>query len=103
MSEAEVLRQIRLGLNAPGRVFWRNNVGVAEFPSGERVAYGVGGPGGSDLLGIVDGHFVAIEVKSARGRLTAEQKRFIDLVRRCGGRAGEARSVEDAIRIALGE
>jgi VRR-NUC domain len=39
--------------------------------------------------------FCAIEVKD-RGRATPEQLAFIDTVRRAGGRAGVARSVEEA-------
>src|ERR1700729_972687 len=40
--------------------------------------------------------FVACEVKGERTRATPEQLAFIDTVRRAGGRAGVARSVEDA-------
>jgi hypothetical protein len=46
--------------------------------------------------------FVAIEAK-VKGRTTPEQQAFIDLVRRSGGRAGIARSVEDAGVIIDGE
>jgi hypothetical protein len=40
--------------------------------------------------------FVACEVKGPRTPTSAEQIAFIDTVRRAGGRAGVARSVEDA-------
>ena len=54
-------------------------------------------PGVSDLIGWTEGgRFVAIEVKAPRGRLTDEQAAFIELVRRSGGLAGVARSVDDA-------
>ncbi|HET9109100.1 MAG TPA: VRR-NUC domain-containing protein [Steroidobacteraceae bacterium] len=54
-------------------------------------------PGVSDLIGWAEGgRFVAIEVKASRGRLTAEQAAFLDLVRRSGGLAGVARNVEEA-------
>jgi hypothetical protein len=43
--------------------------------------------------------YSAIECKSAKGRTTDEQKSFIELVLRCGGRAGVARSKEDATAI----
>ena len=60
-------------------------------------------PGVSDLLGWTEGgRFVAIEVKASRGRVTDEQKAFIDLVRRSGGVAGVARSVEEARAILEG-
>lgn len=72
--------------------------------------------GVSDLIGWTNYHyldtnqvrfpvavFTAIEVKSHTGRATSEQLAFIDLVRRAGGRAGIARSVEEARRIISGE
>jgi hypothetical protein len=46
--------------------------------------------------------YTAIECKSARGRLTDEQSAFLRLVQRSGGRAGVARSVEDARLIIAG-
>ena len=45
--------------------------------------------------------FVAVEVKSATGRPTAEQQAFIDTVAGMGGLAGVARSVGDAAGILL--
>lgn len=70
--------------------------------------------GGSDLLGwrtvtVTPDRvgkklavWAAIECKTGSGRLTAEQRNFIEQVRGAGGRAGEARSVEDAVRILEG-
>jgi hypothetical protein len=46
--------------------------------------------------------FTAIEVKGPRTRITPEQLAFIDLVRRSGGRAGIARSVDEARAIITG-
>lgn len=43
--------------------------------------------------------FTAIEVKGERTRTTPEQIAFLELVRRSGGRAGIARSVDDARHI----
>jgi hypothetical protein len=67
----------------------------------------VGAPGMSDLIGwtTVDGVavYLAIEAKGARTRIEPEQQNYIELVRRMGGRAGIARSVEDAGRIIQGE
>jgi|SRR6267142_1874293 len=63
--------------------------------------------GVSDLLGwtMVDAAaiFTAIECKIGRRRPTDEQAAFLDLVRRSGGRAGIARSAEEAGRIINGE
>jgi hypothetical protein len=51
--------------------------------------------GVADIIAIIDGQFIAIEVKSASGRLSEHQKRFMFEVMRHGGRAIVARSVED--------
>ena len=59
--------------------------------------------GSSDLIGYrqVDGiaQFVALEVKSATGRPTAQQVQFLDHIQASGGLAGIARSVNDAAAI----
>ncbi|XAI95150.1 hypothetical protein [Microcystis phage Mwe-JY13] len=58
--------------------------------------------GGSDIVAVApDGKFVGVETKTEEGRLTKEQRTFRDNIRRMGGRAGVARSAEEAVRIAL--
>lgn len=54
--------------------------------------------GVSDILGIVHGRFLAIEVKSAKGKMTIEQKAFLQNIRAQGGVAFEARSLSDVAR-----
>lgn len=75
--------------------------------------FGVGNPGGSDLIGYrrvtvteeMVGQdvavFAAVEVKTARGRVRPEQQQFIDHIRNAGGIAGIARSVDEARGILL--
>ena len=46
--------------------------------------------------------FAAVEVKTERGRPSAEQTRFINHIEQAGGKAGIARSVSDAHRILSG-
>jgi hypothetical protein len=48
------------------------------------------------MIGTTVALAVHIECKAGRARPTAEQEAFIAMVRRLGGRAGVARSVEDA-------
>ena len=112
--------QQRIRLEAGGRNgarLFRNNVGVAEFPDGTKVVYGLT-PGSSDLIGwrtitiTADmvgtqvARFVAIEVKSPgakTGRKRLElQKNFIAAVRRAGGLAGFATSSQEASEILNG-
>ena len=54
-----------------------------------------------DLVGWrrADGRMVLIEVKTAKGRATDKQLKFIETAKRSGCLAGIARSVEEAIQI----
>lgn len=49
-------------------------------------------PGTSDILAIIKGKFVAIECKSAKGKPTPDQIKFIDNINKNGGFAFVARS-----------
>ena len=100
-SEGNIQNAIMVALSEAGCLIFRNNVGAWKDPSGRLIRYGVGGKGGSDLLGVAsDGAFLAVECKTATRRVRPEQTAFIDAVRKRGGRAGIARSVEDALKIA---
>lgn len=120
--ETAVLNAILLKLSRAGKRLFRNNIGVAWY-SGKpakrmangdvllidavRVAYGVGGEGGSDLIGWDSitvtpemvgqklAVFTAIEVKAPGGRVSDEQKNFIEQVNRAGGRGFVAFSADD--------
>lgn len=103
--EAEIQHEVRLALGTqPGCVFYRNNVGQAEFvsPQGQvsRVKYGLC-EGSSDLIGLVSlvitpqmvgktiARFTAFELKkpgasTEKGR-REKQEMFRDLVNRFGG------------------
>jgi len=86
----------------------RNNCGQFRTEDGRYIRYGVGNPGGSDLIGWVTvtitpdmvgqtvAVFVAVEVKSPGKKAKPEQQRFLDAVNRLGGKAGVAHSVDEA-------
>jgi hypothetical protein len=68
-------------------------------------------PGFSDLFGLVPvtitpehvgqklAQFFALEIKTPTGRVRPEQARFLEAVRRQGGRAEVARSAADALAV----
>ena len=113
-SERDIQNQILLALSKGPTRLLRVNAGVAwqgtviertqhRLVLARPYAIRLAAPGVSDLLGWTEGgRFVAIEVKASRGRVTDEQKAFIDLVRRSGGLAGVARSIADARAIIEG-
>lgn len=119
MSETTIQRRIQIALSDTTTRLWRNNVGAAWQGRAEhvgtvvtlygprRVEYGLC-PGSSDLIGLRSVEitpdmvgqrvaiFCAVEVKSKTGRPTDEQSAFIKTVNYLGGRAGIARSEDDA-------
>lgn len=85
MMEKDIQRKILQWLNAQeGCYFFK----VAQG------AYSTKGV--SDLVGVVNGMFVALEVKTPKGRVTPLQQNFIDRVKSEGGHAYVIRSLEDA-------
>lgn len=100
MIETELLREIHLAIGGlPDCMVGRNNRGCFVRPrSSQRIQAGLLIDGSSDLIGIgPGGRFLAIEVKRPGGRRADDQRGFIDLVRRYGGIAGFAESVDDAL------
>lgn len=105
MKEQNIQKLIMLAASSVGAVLHRNNVGAYKHPTdGYLIRYGVGGPGGSDLIGWTsEGIFLAIEVKTETGKATQKQLNFIEQVKKSGGRAGVARSADDALKIIRGD
>ena len=96
MTEGQLQDAIRLVLTGDSIVLWRNNCGQAEI-RGRYVRYGVGNPGGADLIGIgPGGQFVAVEIKLPGKHPTPEQRMWGALVERKGGTYVVLRSVEEA-------
>jgi hypothetical protein len=85
-TEAEITSAIRSLLKTVGVFAWKNWSGPMSSPKGI-----------ADILGCWQGRFVAIEVKRPGGRTTPEQERFLEAVRRHGGIAFVARSIDDVI------
>ena len=99
--ETNLMNAMMVALSEAGCLVFRNNTGVLPGPNGRPIKFGLCN-GGSDLIGIcADGRFLGIEVKPPVGRVSPAQTAFIAAVRRHGGRAGVARSVEDALAIAF--
>jgi len=102
MKETNILKLCLMALSQAGCLAWRNNTGALPDRQGRIVRYGLCN-GSSDLIGLApDGIFFAVEVKTATGKPTTEQLTFIAAIRRQGGRAGVARSPEEAVSLALG-
>ena len=122
-SEAAILQAIRNDAANHGLDLWRNNSGAFQDASGRYIRYGLANDSAelnervksSDLIGIrpllitpewvghVVGVFTAIETKATGWRpdkRSKAQQAFHDIVRKDGGFAGFAASVEEFRRIA---
>lgn len=101
MSEAETSRRIQLAAAGAGCRLFRNTVGILPDGHGRMITFGLS-VGSSDLIGFAMrggvAIFLAVEVKSATGRIRPAQQQFLDAVRRAGGIGILARSVDDFLR-----
>lgn len=111
--ETALQNEIRLACSRGPTRLYRCQTGAFPLADGRQVRAGF--RGAPDLWGwttenydtggvnVDIARFVCIEVKTGRGKLTAEQFAFLKFVHAAGGYAGVARSVEDARRIIAGE
>lgn len=98
MSATELTNCIMLALADIGCLTWRNNCGALPDKRGVWVRYGVGNPGGSDIIGLMpNGRFLAIEVKAGRDTERPDQVAFINAVNMTGGLGFFARDVQYAV------
>lgn len=127
MTEQTLRKQVQVAVSRLGARLFRVNTGKAwagkarpdacggvYIPDAYPVRMGFAN-GGSDLIGWTPivitpqmvgrtmAVFTAVELKTGSTALSREQAVFLDAVRRAGGLAGVARSVEDAVRLLAGE
>lgn len=97
--ESAILRACLEYLDAVRVFAWRNSTGAVKYGQGPAARFvRFGKIGASDIIGALpDGRFLAVECKTARGRLSPEQIAFLGQVKRAGGVAIVARSVDDLI------
>ena len=99
MRESDRQNEIRLALN-PYAVIFRTNVGKVRMADGR--FFDTGLPRGySDLSGFrkSDGKAIFLEIKTDRGRLRDDQRKFIETIGQYDVIVGVARSGQEAIKI----
>jgi penicillin-binding protein-related factor A (putative recombinase) len=100
MNEKQIENEILNFLKTMGVFCWKNqSVGI--YDPVKKVYRKSHNPhhlkGTADILGIIQGRLLAIEVKTEKGSLTTEQKIFLKTVSEEGGVAFVARSVEQCL------
>lgn len=94
--EKDLVRAIKQYLSLEGfEVFRLNNAGIFNPKSGGYFFHGVKGL--PDLMAVKKNYpILFIEVKTPKGRVSADQKRVLNLIKKSwGGRAIVARSIPD--------
>ena len=109
-SEQSIQQHIRIACSTGNTRLFRNNTGTLRDQHGRPVQFGLC-KGSADLIGYrtititpdMVGQrvavFTSVEVKTPTGRVSPEQRQWLEAVQAAGGIAGVARSVEDALRI----
>lgn len=107
IEETNLVQKIRIKAAKLGLILFRNNIGKFQDATGRWISYGVGGNGGSDLIGGTPvtitqdmiGQTLCVltcyECKTWKGKVTEEQQNFIDGINKAGGIARIIRRVED--------
>lgn len=101
MSENDIKHSIRVALGKLGWVsIYNNPVGVGFTKDGDRITYGLS-VGSPDLVGFIrgSGKFLGVEVKTKSGRVSDDQRKWLDYATASGCIVGVARSPEDAIAL----
>ena len=98
-SEHQIEREILVWLNRiRGALFWKNETqGTYDAAKGcyRKNSNPFFIKGVSDIIGILNGVVVFLEVKSAKGRESESQKRFREAVTKRGGNVHVVRSIEE--------
>ena len=95
MRESDVQKAIIQYLEVKHIFHYRNNSGAYKAEHGSFIRYGaVGSP---DIICVINGQYVGIEVKRPGGRLSPFQKIFAENLVKAGGRYILAFSIDDVI------
>lgn len=78
---------------------WPRQVGTGRALNNYKHVISYGIPGEADIQGIIKPHgkFLAIEVKTGKGKLSVKQKKWKDMILKYGGVHIEARSVDQVL------
>lgn len=79
----------------PSGIFWRQNAGRIRSDRGAWIS--LGPPGIADIVGVLAGRAVFVEVKTSAGRQRKAQKAFQAAAEKAGGIYLVARSPEEAV------
>src|ERR1700721_165734 len=97
MKESDVQRQILDYLTLRGIFHYRNNSGA--FVDSQKHFYRFGALGSPDIICVINGQYVGIEVKAPKGKQSEHQKEFQKQLEAAGGRYLLVYSLDDVISL----
>jgi VRR-NUC domain len=95
VKESEIQKQILDYLSLKRIFHYRNNSGAFKRDDGH--FYRFGATGSPDIICVIKGQYVGIEVKAPKGKQSEHQEAFQENLERAGGRYIVAYSLDDAI------
>jgi hypothetical protein len=102
VKESEIQRQILDYLTLRRIFHYRQNSGAFVFPetgTHKRRFFKAGVLGAPDIICVIKGQYVGIEVKAPKGKQSEHQKAFQQTLEAAGGRYVLAYSLEDVISV----
>ena len=98
--EKDIQKSILDYLRMNGFMAWKSvSTGIAGGGKDKTRFYSMGQKGLSDIIALKDGATIFIEVKTDKGVLTDNQKKFLEDVRRKGAIGIVARSIDDVAKV----
>jgi VRR-NUC domain len=98
VKESDIQRQILDYLRLKRIFHFRNNSGAfAGEYKGKQRFFRFGAAGSPDIICVIAGQFVGIEVKAPKGRMSDHQKEFQEKLEAAGGKYILAYSLEDVL------
>jgi hypothetical protein len=100
MTEADLLRFTTNILNHSGLLWWRVSNGASLYSKGKKTFFRKSPIAGfPDVAGLTpDGQFWALELKTAKGRISPTQKNWIEKIKQSNGIAEIARSPTEVLK-----
>ncbi len=97
MSSTEKATQLAcLQTLAAMRIFhYRQNSGGLEDKKGQFVRFGT--PGAPDIIAVIRGQYIGIEVKDVKGKLNPNQEKFRDALEAAGGIFLTIRNIDELL------
>ena len=97
IKEADIQRHILMWLDYVKIFHYRNNSGAFKREDGH--FYRFGAVGSPDIICVIGGKYIGIEVKAAKGKQSENQKTFQKELEKAGGKYILARKLEDVYEL----